>query len=441
MKSYLVSLLRINSIKYFWGLIAPIIVKIMGIRLSAALTALGIDWGNVKTNGPTVLCISRFYFEKDIRELRNRTEMNFVQILGGFTRFQELWIPEGMRAQTFYQFYNGPDKEVAIEKSTKYAEWIIKTASRKRRIDAVLSANFDYWQDIGFKETCKEIGIPFLVLSREHPITRHAIEMCVRHYTEKGSFAFEGTAIAVAGWKTHEMIKQSSGVMKNMDDVWITGLPRLDIWRDVDTRIGMKDRDCITLITYTIGYSADNDYSEVVRAFAELGSIHAGMRFVVKCKDYDDYMENKRLIGSEYSRNVFLDYTTPLYEVLPRSRVVLGYNSLALIEAALSRSAIVIPNWGEHSMNEDGMLFKKNECRLSGCLRYPTSIEEMKDCIVDAVNGNVNLIEREDALMMAKDYFHIENEKSASRNVEEFIQYYISRAHGARKDASKAPPQ
>ncbi|NBT59117.1 hypothetical protein EBT16_10075, partial [bacterium] len=138
--------LRDGVIRSCWNGVSIALTKLIGPKLAAWLCYWTIDWGP-ENKGPTFLCLFRESFIKDIEELRKRTELNLPVIMGGFTRLQMGWVPSKMQIQTFYQKYQGPGRESAMDKSRVFAKHLIELVNKRIKIDGVLSANFDYWQD------------------------------------------------------------------------------------------------------------------------------------------------------------------------------------------------------------------------------------------------------------------------------------------------------
>ena len=416
--------LRLGLFSRPWAASSSFLVRLFGPKFAAYMTYLGIDWGVVK-NGKTMLCLYRESFIKDIKELRARTSVNYPVVMGGFTRFQMAWFPLKMQVQTFYQIYEGKNKEIAIVKSTQYAHQLIKLASKKKRIDGILSANFDYWQDVGFKNACKELGIPFIVLSREHPIVPKACDDVTDWY-RKTAYHFEGTAIAVAGRSTRDVLTKVGCICKS-EQVVITGLPRFDAWLDVDNTRPVEARSLVTLLTFTDGYYADETFKEVLKVFCEAAGRHQirNVRFLVKSKDINDTLLVTNMIQKTGVRNVECTHELDLFEVLPESRLVINYNSLSLVEAAMARAPIVAPAWGECKDRGAEVMFSIENPKVAKVMRFTYSREQLFYAISSSISGKTPLIEDQIARDFVNDFIHIPAHTSCSKEFESFLFKYI----------------
>lgn len=424
-KNCVISLLRNHYVRNIWKYISKTLIAVGGVRLASYLTYLGIEWGKINKANPTVLCISRDYFSKDITELRKRTNINYPSILGGYARFQEYWFPKEMQIQTFYQKYDGPGKDKAIRKSMEYARNIIKRANKVKKIDAVMSANFDYWQDIGFKNVCKELNIPFLVLSREHVTIPASFEVVTDWYKES-NYKFYGTAIAVAGNSTAKLFEECP--ILNKSDIWVTGLPRLDIWKEVKVDAELTKRPYITLLTFTEGYYVDEFFKELVQLFAQesLRYSKSSIEFIVKCKNYDDKIAVLKILkGYDISKLSFV-YDAPLYDILPKSRLVINYNSLSIVEAVIAKAKVAIPDWGQCRQQDKFAMCIPNDPIVQKAVSFIKNPEDFRAIIQESIEGKSHMLTNDIINDFANKYFYIPQDSwTISQKVEEFIKFYI----------------
>ncbi|WP_152980046.1 hypothetical protein [Mesorhizobium sp. 1M-11] len=415
--------LRHGVLSRLWAPIAATIIRSGGPKVAARLTNLSIDRDT--KSGPLILCLSRESFIKDIRELRRRTEFSYALITAGFTRFQMSWTPAPMQIQTFYQKYDGPGKTEALTKSTQYALQLIRLAGKKSQVRAVLSANFDYWQDAGFKQACKILNIPFIVLSREHPIIPKTCDIVESWYRNSG-YHFDGAAIAVAGPST-ELVLRKVGTVCRRDQVVITGLPRFDAWRDVDTSKPMQQRPLITLLTFTEGYFADTTFVDVLHAFSAAAKSHrdSPIQFLVKTKDLDDTMKVRALLGSDSAGNLVCDHEIDLFSALPNSRLVIGYNSLSLVEAAMARSNIVLPAWGECKDRGEDVMYPASNSAVFHLARFAYDKSQLQNAINTSINNPPEIDPSDNYKEFVNEYIYIPRNSDCSEQFESLVKKFI----------------
>lgn len=384
MKSIL-NMLRFGSFERFWPYVSNSLVLIFGPRLAAYLTYLSIDWGPA-SHGPVVLCPFRESFVKDIYEMRKRTNFNFAIIMGGLTRFQLPYFPKEMQRQSFYQNYAGRGKRRALNFSKQYASHLIKYVENRREVHAVMAANFDYWQEVGLKDVCREKNIPFLVLSREHPVVPSVCTEFIDWYV-RAAYVFSGDLIAVAGPSSKECIL-ATGTVCSSDRVFVTGLPRFDVWHDVDCSLPYDARKTITLLTFTHGYGADLGFLECLQVFIDAAerNKNSGLRFLIKTKDAHDQKFVTNLVPLEKRKFIECSYTEDLFEVLPASRCVIGYNSLSQVEAALADCYLIVPAWGECVSEGESAMYNSNDPIVSDIVEFANSEYDLNKLIDLVVN-------------------------------------------------------
>jgi hypothetical protein len=425
-KKYFVKLARTKGIRSIWSMFASASVYLFGPRLAAYWTYISIDWGPFDPEHPTILCISRFHFEKDVHEMRKRTQLNFVSILGGFVRFQYGWFPEGMKTQTYYQMFDGPGKEEAIRKSNAYAKRLLELVQKKRKVSGILSANFDYAWDIGFKNVAKDAGLPFLVLSREHLTIPYSINRVMKWYRDS-QYVFNGAGIAVAGKQMKDSLNEIGHIIGS-ENIHVTGLPRTDAWLEVPTDLPVSERPYITLMPYARGYFCDEDFPETARRFAELSQKYksSNVKFLVKGKDYEDICLVKEILKDLDVSNIEFTSEKPLFEVFPKSRLVIGLTSLSLVEAVISRAQVVCPTWGISDKDPTILNYNPKDPEIAKCILFPRSLKELDSIVETAVRAEHDLLDLEAVKAFKNKFFFFPENGSSSAEVEKFILRYIS---------------
>jgi len=415
----LLHIIRYGAISPIWSWLSIALIKIGGPKVAAYFSYRSIDWGDMK-EGQTILCLYRESFIKDVIELRKRTALNYPIVMGGFTRFQMAWFPQNMQVQTFYQAYLN-ENERAIEQGTIYARHLIQLVNQKVPVQGILSANFDYWQDAVFKKVCKELDIPFLVLSREHPIIPKVCDYVTDRY-RKADYHFEGTAIAVAGRSTKNVIEKVKTVCAP-EQVVITGLPRYDAWLDVDTSRSLEERPFITLLTFTKGYYADQTFVEVLQLFCEAAEHHANspVTFLVKTKDAADTLAVKSMMNAYGLLNLQCDHEVNLFDVLPRSRMVINYNSLSLIEAVMARAWIAIPVWGQCMGRGGEAMYSIDNSKVANVVNFTSRPDVLMDTISACVAGQLHPISDENIRDFLGEYIHIPDSGTYCQEFENFV--------------------
>ena len=286
---------------------------------------------------------------------------------------------------------------------------------------AVLSANIDYWQDTGFKIACRQRGIPFIAISREHPIIPYAIDEVACWYNET-SFSFEGDKVVVAGDSTKNVLTEMSRACSS-DQVHVTGLPRFDVWRDIDVDMPLSDRKFVTLLTFTQGYAADQTFKDVLVEFCNAAKRHksTNVKFLVKTKDMDDTEVVKSMLYNYGASNITCSHDIPLFDALPQSRLVINYNSLSLIEAALAKAPIAIPAFGECKATGPFAMYPSDNPVISEVVKFAKDKQSLSTIIDNHISNDGGLLSDTARLRFVREYIEYHDEITSSHRVANLI--------------------
>jgi hypothetical protein len=389
-----------------------------------------IKWGPIAADRPTVLFARRSQFSKDVVEMAQRTELNFVPISAVKIRqAQEIWVPETERQQTFFSTQLRERGGQLRQTLTAFGVAFLREASRKVPIDAVLVANIDYWQDEALKLGCAALGIPFLVLCRENYTIPWTVPW-LHDNIAKADFKFEGSGVACFSEATKGAILPC---MANPDDIWVTGAPRYDRWLNLEP-LPDADKSHVSLVTFNQpGYGAQDLFGEVLRLFADAAkaTTHDHVHWLVKCKKRADMDDVRELLAPATGRLEF-SFDIPLFELFPKSRLVVGYNSLALIEALLTDAPVVLPWWGQAKVARSDLLLDPDDPLTAAVFHVASSPDELASLLSRAAAGE-DLRRGTPELRRAvfKQHLQVPESGSASQAVEAFIRHYIAR-HAAQ---------
>jgi len=404
-----------------------------GIRLART-----IDWSSAEPGRDTVLCLDRSQFIKDIEELRRYTALNWVTLNAVKLKTrQEAWVPAKDREQGYLSTWLKEERCQTLRPIlAEFGKALLEEAGRTMRIDAVATANIDYWQDETIKLGCNALGIPFLVLCRENYTIPWTVPWMHDHLA-KSRFRFEGAGLAVFSEATKFSFAPG---FDDPNDIWVTGAPRYDRWMDLKP-LQESAKDHITLITFNDpGYMAENVFVEVAEVFDRVARAErqSGCIWMVKCKKKGDRDEILERLGTTGDSPLTFEYDVPLFELYPRSRIVVGYNSLALVEAMLTDAPVVIPCWGETRAPRKDLLIDYDDALVQSVITFAKSPVELADLLMRAARGEAlkrGTPEQRRALFAA--HLHVpERGTTASASVERFVRHYIERARAARRKAA-----
>lgn len=404
---------------------------------AGAKLARRIDWKGARPDRISVLCLERSQFIKDIEELRRLTDINWVTLSS--TRLkerQELWVPEADRQQGYFSTWLRTERCGHLRSLLeRFGTGLLREAHKVMPVDAVVAANIDYWQDEALKLGCRKLGIPFLVLCREN----YTIPWTVpwhHEYLKKTGFRFEGDGLAVFSDATKGAFAPG---FDDANDIWVTGAPRYDRWMSL-TPLDESLKTFISLVTFNApGYQATNTFLEVVAIFDRVARAETqnGLTWLVKCKKRGDRRRTLKRIGAVEGSPLDFRFDTPLFELFPRSRVVVGYNSLALIEAMLTDAPVLVPCWGETRRPRSDLLLDCNDPLTRRVVNFADTPESFAELLTRAARGErLPTGSPEERRQLFKQHMHVpgthNGPPSASAATEAFVRHYVERSRARR---------
>jgi hypothetical protein len=396
-------------------------------RLDARARGLAdsIDWSTWQPGRRTVLCLDRSQFSKDIDELRARTHYNWVTTrAASLKRCQESWVAPDDRIQTYFTGYldgrcshlKQPLKRLGLE--------FLRSAMKKHPISAVMAGNTDYWQDDAVKLACQELGIPFLVLCRENYITPLDFRNVTGRMADSG-FKFAGDGVAVFSEGTRRTLEATKAFPEG--SIWLTGAPRYDRWREVIVP-PKSERRCLVLLSYAHPlYLAPQNFAEVAKKFCELSlSAPPGIEYLIKVKKPSDIDVAVESVPDVSNCPVKLIWEEPIYETFPRSLAVIGFNTMAVLEAYLCDVPVIVPCWGDAVRDSDETLISYSDPDDAAVAYFPRSVDEFTALVKQAEQGLLSSRGTPD-MQMARFRRHIAQPTDglSSTAVERFVDHFV----------------
>ncbi len=331
---------------------------------------------------PTVLCINSDQFNRDIVMLQHwSTRYNWVAILDThLTETQAPWMPERLQKQAVYVNESGPDVDAAWAKARAYGHSILTEAKAKMpSLVAVMAGNWDYWNEECLRMACRDMGVPFLVLMREHNLTPNRKEDAELYERCKSFPRVDG--VAVAGDVTMDFITdlklQPPEILRN------TGFPRFDVWR-IETPTEYEDP--VVLMSYRKGYGADAHFVEMLRRFSAAARRHPDVPFLVKAKHKPE-IEMIEAMMPERPGNLKIVDALMLPRLVSNARAIVGFRSISLHECLLTGAPILIPSWGETAMDPTLLAPSPNDARLRGFMDFFTDPAEFERALDKAASA------------------------------------------------------
>jgi len=242
---------------------------------------------------------------------------------------------------------------------------------RYRKIDAVLTANFGYYNQREFAAALHAAGTPFIALHKENVKSPGRVKYWEPVYRARGRF--EGSKIIVYS-ETERGLQVASGVA-DPSDVVVTGMPRLDRAHRARTHPPAEPRLQLLFFAFwkrekltatervsnaRLRIESDEEWSRrnwnmlcegTYRAVIELARSRPDVRVVMKTKPQSVRLEEiLKMLGStqeDLPPNFEIVKGGDPIDLIADSRVVVGFNSTALLEALAAGKPVIVPDFAE----------------------------------------------------------------------------------------------
>jgi hypothetical protein len=385
-----------------------------------------IDWETWQPGRPTVLCLKRQTFIKDVREARSRTDLNLVTVRATRIKtIQENWIPPEWRIQSYFTDLLNREMADFRPHLQRFGEAFLKAAMQVHPVDAVMAGNTDYWQDEAVRLGCKALGIPFLVLCRENYTIAQDRSNVLNHYT-KARFHYSGAGVAVYSEISKATMDRIGAYPK--DSIWVTGAPRFDHWHQLKS-LPESERNCIVLLSYAHKiYDAMENFRETAEIFSEYAARVPDLKFVVKLKKSNEDVDAFALYPPLREAKVELTADWSLLDLYPKSRAVIGCNTLAVVEALLSDAAVIVPAWADALANPSTCLYHYDVPEHAKCIYFPRSAQEFRNLMDRAITGSLPpLGTPEERLACFNDHIAFSRDRTAAQKLEDFIRHFTGK--------------
>ncbi len=376
-----------------------------------------IEIPNFDRGRPVVLCLASLQFNRDVEALSTwSTKYTWAAIMDTFlTDTQEQWVPRRLQDQAVYVNEAGSDVDAAWAKSKRFALGILRQfVSSGAKLTAVLSGNWDYWNEECMRLACDEVGLPFLVLMREHDLTGIRKRVADEFYGSLKRIPHV-TAVAGAGQATHDLLREID--LFPPSKIRVTGWPRHDVWRY--PVVPAYDRP-VVLMSYYKGYAAREDFLKMMAHFSALAARYPNIPFLVKAKHALE-VEMLTQIASQCGLKLNIIDTAYLPSVLCNARAVIGFHSAAMYEALLAPAPILIPRWGQTDQDPIALAPSPTDERLKEHMEFVRSPEALEQAVIGYIESGPPPFDMAARAKVFGEYFVYTSDRTGVERVEDFV--------------------
>jgi hypothetical protein len=372
--------------------------------------------------GPNVLALIHPIFAKDQVEMARYGRVNWFTVsLSRLSRFQKSFLPPDTRRQRFYYAtLEDPRYRAAWQEAEAFGRGILQSQRLRGGVSAVLTAHVDYWQAEGIRLACRESGIPFLILCHENYLIRKTYDLRRKEF-ESIKFKFGGSAIAVFSEKMRTFFTEAEVCAP--EQLIVTGPPRFDGWRS----LSIKPQKLIVLLSYLapLKYYGAEEFFEAVNVVRDMVRRNPDWKLVIKCKAVAD----ERVILSQIQPEdrVVISHELPIAELLAGASIVVGSNSLSLLEALISSAKLIMPVNPTTMDEADTLMLDISDPTVRECITIVNTMSDLESEIQTAMQlSEPAPVDYDKRFSLLQRFLFVTRDEPASERVLGLIEKHIA---------------
>ena len=385
-----------------------------------------------------VIVLNKERFWSDLEELDKSNEIQFVYF--DKKRISLLTEPfvKTVRKKMISSFWTDYKDETFfleyLNAHSKFIFYFLKYLNFLVKFDIIITPSLWYLQDKAFEKSSNLLNKKFIILHKENTVDPNNFESKLKILNKK-LIKFEPNAnILVYNNNVKKIIGNTKKI--NIDKIFTLGCPRTDNLVRLNDNIPNK----ITLSSfrYDIGSNLINKnalhpletndlnlklyFNKVHLIFIDLASQFNDTEFIIKIKYEhiwkklieDLKLQKEEKLNRKIDNLKIISNEQTMTEILLQSKLVVGINSLSLIEARIIGIPCIIPNFKEISEYQNRLLFKKY---FGNELVEATNERDLSSKIKDYLYSDFNEIYSEHNKNFIEEYFGYTDKKSTRRYI------------------------
>ena len=255
----------------------------------------------------------------------------------------------------------------------------LKVLKEKYDFHSFIGFNFEFKEEIDFASSCNKLKIPFFLLYKESVLTEKEAKY-LRYVLIKLNEKFSGYKIAVYSEYAKKIFTESNFIDRNKIEV--IGCPRLSksfsfkkiipknqiLYYAIENKRGLPDpfikyygnsffKDFKEHKKYNQKYNWSSLHIKTLNILKKFAKKNPGISIIIKIKT-GQLAINKQYL--DLPSNIKLQYFGAGHQLLEKSKVVIAWNTTAILEGIAANRFILLPYF--HSKKNN--LKKENELML-----------------------------------------------------------------------------
>jgi hypothetical protein len=327
-------------------------------------------FANADSQIPRILMLSSSRFGLDLDILAQTGDFHILLAPEWWqTGLISLFYPSGLNNRQMAHHQGDSNLRACQEEYRAFLEVFMAKLTRTKNIKCVVGVNYWYHQDSHWGAVSDSIGIPYIVFFKEGFRTQEPDRKTVNIRCEQMGGRFEGSVLATQNEVVRKIMLECGYVSEENSKT--VGIPRMDsfvrVLADLPDRIIPSENPIVTLFSFNPGNGLlvkgvdpwpddENEgwgplFDEVHRGFAELACLHPNVTFFIKLKWggkwVDRIEETISATGKSLSEhpNLKIVLNESAHELIEKSQVVCCYNSSTMLEAGVTKRAVVVPHF------------------------------------------------------------------------------------------------
>lgn len=359
--------LKINDV------LIPFLIKFKMINLLCLLMILNVK--KIRSIRPKskikykVFVLSKSGGNEDLIYSQNKYNKNILYF----------HLPRSFITQIYQTFFGTKNTQKNKNIKKNYINFLIsllKILKEKYKINAFIGFNFNFIVEIDLHIACNYLKIPFLLLYKESVLTRSERKY-LQYYLKKKEVKFNGYKVAVYSNYAKNIFSKSNFV--NKDKIKVIGCSRLGesftykskipknqiLYYEIQNDRGLphrfvkqfsnnffKNLDCHK--NYNLKYNWNFLHHKTLKTLKKYAINNPKTVIIIKIKTGNLHNTNQYL---NLPKNIKLRFYGVGHQLLENSKVVIGWNTTAILEGIAANRFILLPYFDSKIYN----LKKENE--------------------------------------------------------------------------------